>query len=59
MKSSCYYCGNTLKDGPLFRQYPKGQYPIWACKEHNKFDVAPEVRDIINIIEEANKGVKS
>lgn len=48
----CMICNKGMNDGvTLFRQNPKGEEGIWACREHRFEPVAKEVEDIVDAIE--------
>jgi hypothetical protein len=52
-KHRCNVCSKTLEEvGVLHRQNEKGVAPIWACMEHNRISIDPEVHEITNIIRE-------
>jgi hypothetical protein len=47
----CAFCGDDAQIGvPLFRQNPKGQRGIWACKEHSRAPIDPMVEQITSCI---------
>lgn len=46
----CFMCPRTLDNGPLYRYNEKGLDPIWACEEHSKQPIDPELKEISDII---------
>lgn len=48
----CMVCGRGMADGvSLFRQNPKGEAGIWACREHRREAVDPTVESIVGAVE--------
>lgn len=56
MNLSCFKCG--VCDVPLFRQNPKGETGIWACKEHNGKPIDPLVEEITDIVQKNHPGAR-
>ena len=52
----CMVCGKGMPEGvSLYRQNPKGEIGVWACEEHRREKVDPEVEGIVSVIERASK----
>jgi hypothetical protein len=48
----CMVCGKGMADGvSLFRQNPKGEAGIWACRAHRRDVPDPTVERIVNAVE--------
>lgn len=48
---TCAFCGDDARFGvALFRQNPKGETGIWACKEHSRAPIDPGVEQITSCI---------
>jgi hypothetical protein len=56
----CYICGKGPAPehggGTVYRVNEKGRLGIWACREHNRQPVDPEVQEITDIIEQGLTG---
>jgi hypothetical protein len=48
----CHVCNRGVPEGvTLFRQNEFGVTGIWACREHNRQVIRPDVDDLVKIIE--------
>lgn len=56
---TCHVCGVSVKDAALYRQNEKGVAGAWACGQHNARGIDPEVRDIVEVIEQDNAARKA
>lgn len=49
----CHICGLGVEDGvTVYRQNRKGQPGIWACQTHNMHRVNPDVKAIVDAVED-------
>lgn len=52
--SKCHVCGKGPLSSPpvtVYRQNPKGEAGVWACREHNTQPIEPEVEQVVDAIE--------